>query len=210
MLISPEISRVTADHREDSVQLLVRAFFDDPIFAHFFPSDERRTRALRICLDDSVRSSLRHGATWAARRGREMVGVAVWMPPGEQPATLADKLRWRVSRWRIRAISPSAERGLWEGFAATGALHPATPHWYLQFVGVDVRSRGRDLGERLLRPVHDIADETSTLCYLETPSPRNHDFYRRLGYEDRAEASPFPGAPPLHTMSRVPRPKASG
>jgi ribosomal protein S18 acetylase RimI-like enzyme len=139
-----------------------------------------------------------------------MVGVAVWMPPGEQPATLADKLRWRVSRWRIRAISPSAERGLWEGFAATGALHPATPHWYLQFVGVDVRSRGRDLGERLLRPVHDIADETSTLCYLETPSPRNHDFYRRLGYEDRAEASPFPGAPPLHTMSRVPRPKASG
>ncbi|GAC1671877.1 MAG: hypothetical protein PVS2B2_03700 [Candidatus Acidiferrum sp.] len=46
------------------------------------------------------------------------------------------------------------------------------------------------------------------LCYLETPFPATHDFYRRLGFELGPATHPFEGAAPLWTMIRLPKREA--
>ena len=90
------------------------------------------------------------------------------------------------------------------GFGQLEAGHPADPHWYLFFVGVDPSCQGQRIGEQLLVPVLRAADAANTLCYLETPFPRTHAFYQRLGFEIRTEGHPFAGAPTLWTMLRSP------
>ena len=60
-------------------------------------------------------------------------------------------------------------------------FHPADPHWYLAFVGVEPTIQSHGIGRTLLAPVLKLADQTETLCYLETPFPRTHEFYERLG-----------------------------
>jgi ribosomal protein S18 acetylase RimI-like enzyme len=109
-------------------------------------------------------------------------------------------LRERV----VRALYPRAADELFRGFAKLEPLHPSEPHWYLTFVGIDSRLQGQGIGSRLLAPVLQQADASSTLCYLETPFPRTHAFYQRLGFEIASQSHPFRGAPPLWTMLRKP------
>jgi ribosomal protein S18 acetylase RimI-like enzyme len=74
-------------------------------------------------------------------------------------------------------------------------FHPPDPHWYLAFVGIEPAFQSRGVGEALLAPALAIADQTRALCYLETPFPRTHAFYERLGFVRYAEQNPFVGAP---------------
>ena len=102
---------------------------------------------------------------------------------------------------------PRASQGLFGGFAALEQFHPIDPHWYLAFVGIEPTIQSRGIGRALLAPVLKIADQTNTLCYLETPFPRTHEFYERLGFARRGEHSPFVGAPQgVVTFVRDPNP----
>jgi GNAT superfamily N-acetyltransferase len=74
-------------------------------------------------------------------------------------------------------------------------FHPAAPHWYLAFVGIEPSFQSHGIGQTLLAPVLKNADQTETLCYLETPFPRTHTFYERLGFVRQSELNPFTGAP---------------
>jgi ribosomal protein S18 acetylase RimI-like enzyme len=61
--------------------------------------------------------------------------------------------------------------------------HPTEPHWYLAVLGIDPAFQGRGLGPRLVAPVLDRCDAERLLCWLESANPKNHGFYRRLGFE---------------------------
>ena len=46
-----------------------------------------------------------------------------------------------------------------------------------------------------MAPALAAADAARVICYLETPFPRTHAFYERLGFERQAELFVFTGAP---------------
>jgi GNAT superfamily N-acetyltransferase len=92
------------------------------------------------------------------------------------------------------------------GFRELERLHPPEPHWYLAFAGVDPARQGKGIGDALLQPVLAEADRAGLLCYLETPFPRTHAFYQRLGFKTSSTVRPFLGARPLDIMIREPRP----
>jgi hypothetical protein len=50
------------------------------------------------------------------------------------------------------------------------------------------------------------ADEEKLPAYLETGNEKNLGLYRHFGFEVRDEIRLSPGAPPLWTMGREPRP----
>jgi GNAT superfamily N-acetyltransferase len=95
----------------------------------------------------------------------------------------------------VRLLFPRASQGLFQGFATLEHFHPGDPHWYLAFVGIEPTIQSRGVGRALLSPVLETADRTTTLCYLETPFPRTHAFYERLGFRHHAEHDAFVGAP---------------
>lgn len=185
-------------------RLLARAFADDPIITHYLAGTRRRRLAFPAFFRSVLHEHVPLGTVYAARRGGNLIGVAAWAPPDAPPAGPAARALARAARLTVQALFPRSSGALLDGFAATAALHPHEPHWYLAFVGIEPRLQGMGLGSTLLAPVLERADASGVLCYLEAPFPQTHAFYRRLGFEVASESNPFAGAPPLWTMIRRP------
>jgi ribosomal protein S18 acetylase RimI-like enzyme len=188
----------------DAVAVLRDAFRDDPIFTFHFPDATLRTTVLEIFFGEVIRAHMRFAHVYAAMDGDRLIGTAVWRPPDAGADTWRDRLRAFISRRRLAALAPDVARKLLLGFATLEKTHPAIPHWYLFFIGLDPASRGRSIGAALMAPVLKAADAANTFCYLETPFPQAIAFYRKLGYEVSGEPRPFPGAPQLWAMTRRP------
>ena len=90
------------------------------------------------------------------------------------------QLRLLPSMARINGrLLPRALRTI----ATLESNHPAAPHYYLPFVGVEPEWQGRGLGTALMRPVLDRCDEEKMPAYLEASSPRNRVLYERHGFQ---------------------------
>lgn len=68
------------------------------------------------------------------------------------------------------------------------AAHPAYPHWYLPWFGVDAALQGRGFGGQLMKSCLHVVDADHLPAYLETPNPRSISFYERHGFEVTGEA----------------------
>ena len=174
----------------------------DPIFSYLFPDVAQRASVFAAFFNMIVKTHIRFGHVHGAEDGAALIGAAVWRPPDAGVATEQDRALEDEAVAKVRAIDPVASEALMAGFGQLEASHPSDPHWYLFFVGVDPPHQGQRVGEQLLAPVLHAADAANTLCYLETPFPRTHAFYRRLGFELTSEERPFRGAPAVWTMLR--------
>jgi GNAT superfamily N-acetyltransferase len=132
----------------------------------------------------------------------ELTAVALWLPAGHGGPHLPEGYSGRLA---------DATRAWAQRFAAFDAAlerhHPAaTGHHHLAILAVHPACQGQGIGTELLNAHHATLDATGTPAYLEAPSPRNRDFYRRHGY------APLPGAPfrlpdggpPMWPMWRLP------
>ena len=130
-----------------------------------------------------------------------VVGAAIWERPGQWKVGMLEQLRLLPAMARINGrLLPRILRAL----AALESNHPAEPHYYLPFLGVDPDWQGRGLGAALLRPVLDRCDDERMPAYLEASSPRNRALYERLGFEVTEEFQVGKGSPPVWRMWRAP------
>lgn len=198
-------TQLSADHIKGAVDVLSRAFDEDPVFTFYLYDPRRRKFAYRPFFGDFIRSNLRFGHVYVALMNQRVVAVSIWRPPGAGAATPKERFQSFVATLAVRIFFPKTAKGLFQGFHAMHILHPKEPYWYLGCVGVDTGLQGKGIGTRLLEPVLEIADRTNTLCYVETPFPRDIVFYQRLGFEIASESHPFIGAPPVWIMTREPK-----
>lgn len=188
--------------------VLARAFAADPFIGYFLADQRRRHLALPRFFSSVLHELIEQGAISAALYDGNLAGVAAWVPPDAgSPSTLA-RVRSKVDAAIVRALFPRAAPRMLEGFTAIAEHHPEVRHWYLAFVGVEPSLQGRGIGKALIQPVIARADEDGDHCYLETPFPATHDFYRTLGFTLGPRLEPVVGAPPVWTMSRPPSPAA--
>jgi GNAT superfamily N-acetyltransferase len=54
--------------------------------------------------------------------------------------------------------------------------------WYLSIVGLNPAFQNKGLGSGLINPILEKSDEQNVSTYLETFTPRNMKFYKRLGF----------------------------
>lgn len=64
-----------------------------------------------------------------------------------------------------------------------GSSHPAEPHWYLPFIGVDPARQGAGYGSELMKHALERCDADRIPAYLENSNPKNTPFYERFGFE---------------------------
>jgi ribosomal protein S18 acetylase RimI-like enzyme len=197
------IAPLAEDDVGEAVSVLTHTFMPDPIFSYFFPRVSDGAAVFTAFFAAQVAIHSRFGRVYAARRGKAVIGAAIWRPPDAGAPTERDEVLEQRAAEHVEAIDPIAAATLLRGFADLSTHHPAEPHWYLFFVGVDPALQGHGIGEQLLTPVLQSADNSATPCYLETPFPRTHAFYRRLGFEIERVGNPFVGAPTLWTMLRL-------
>jgi GNAT superfamily N-acetyltransferase len=188
------VDRLSSPECALASRLLARAFAEDPIITWFLYGRLRRRIAFPAFFASVLAEMLPSGHVYGAHGDGKLIGIAAWLPPDAQDPDARARRSAARQRAVVQLLFPRASSGLFAGFAAMERFHPAAPHWYLAFVGVEPTIQSHGIGRALLAPALEVADQTNTLCYLETPFPRTHKFYERLGFERHSELNPW-GAP---------------
>src|SRR5580698_396869 len=179
-------------------EVFALAFADDPVTTWVTPSAARRTRLLRRLNTAIARyEGVPLGATYVATDAGAVVGAAIWRPPGRHPVS------WHSVRFSLvagAALGRDIPRTIAAGRAAVRA-RPREPHWYLQLLGVHPDVQGKGVGSALVREHLRVVDAGRMPACLET-TIENLEFYRRLGFEVRAEIVISAKAPREYSLVR--------
>lgn len=203
---SDTLSPLSGDLIDDAVELLERAFDEDPLFRWLLPRPERRAVMVAGIMKSHVELARPRGL-FRGIASPDLRAVCLWYPPGAYPLPVFAELavRARALAWAVRrgdselGVIPTALRIS----ALLDEIHPAEPFFYLQVLGVDVRHHGRGLGSSLIRACNAEADRAGSLAYLETTKPSNVRLYERYGYRV-VQTTTIDSSPPIWTMRRDP------
>lgn len=173
------------DHYEQAADALAHALMYDPFYLAITADLPREAPARRECLAQYFGYSLQEGNQFGAAvvPAPEAFGAAVWL--FSQDAGVQRIIDGQKKEFLAGLLG---RHGLAHYEAIIGFMHPRaqqvipSSNWYLSIVGVSPPWQGRGLGERLLRPTLDQADNGGVTCYLETFNTRNLRFYNKLGF----------------------------
>jgi ribosomal protein S18 acetylase RimI-like enzyme len=183
MMRNPESVLLAASQLESASEILATAFKDDPLFAYFTHSDERRRlNSLQWLSKTILHYALPDRAVYATDG---MSGVAIWIPPHQFPLNElrllqagAYALPFKLRTSRLLAAIP-----LYLQIEACHHTWMSQPHWYLLMLGVAPAWQNCGVGGALLAPVLAKADRDNLPCYLETSTAAAVRFYQRQGFE---------------------------
>jgi GNAT superfamily N-acetyltransferase len=110
-------------------------------------------------------------------------GVAVWSQP-LAPEREAQRKRAKLEFMRSQMGAASAARyqDIADFISRQSAALVDASAWYLSIVGILPAWHNRGLGRALITPGLEQADRAGVPTFLETFTPRNEAFYRRLGF----------------------------
>jgi len=108
------------------------------------------------------------------------LGGLIAVPPGAWPLPPPPLLA-QLGIWLGQGVGPLRRWG--RVYRLLAEYHPATPHWYLQLLGVGVGGRRRGIGSALLESWLREVDADALPAYLETDRLENLSFYRRFGFD---------------------------
>ena len=167
-------------------EALYAALKPDPFYQAMeasLPEQERKAGLLRY-FDYSMQEAEAFGELSLPER--EPCGAAVWSRPlsSEQAQEKAQKKKAFIQQFMGQAS--------WECYAQISRFMSSQSQtlidaswWYLSIVGVHPDLQGQGRGEQLLNTVLQTLDQQSKPVYLESFTPRNLTFYKRLGFREK-------------------------
>lgn len=188
------VETVERSQAQAALDVLTLAFVADPIFRYFWPrASDYLKSAPQLAMARGERGFDHGTVTMTADGG----AVAMWLPPGVEPAEQPPQPQDRPADTEAAAI-------LAELRAQIARHHPTTPHWYLWMLGADPRRQGQGLGAALLKHTLRRCDAEGAVAYLESSNPRNVSLYERHGFEPLAVIR-VGDVPPITPMLRPAR-----
>ena len=198
--MAPEVRPATADDIPRAARALAEAFDGDPPMRWFLPEAEGRIERLEPYFRALIgQVHMRFGEVWVSENP---AGAAGWIAPGAWP--LSTRQRWRAALAELRTFRRHPVRSM-RGVEVLERGHPSSPHWFLDWIGVERAGQGRGIGSALLRPMLERCDADRAAAYLNAGSPRSRELYRRHGFEVTEKFRLPDGGPPLWRMWRDPR-----
>ena len=177
------------------LDVLGRAFHDDPVATHLFPNPRSRSarwsRFSGLAIDAMADTA--HVLTTDA-----VEGAAIWQLPTEA------ELGWRqnlcLAFGFLGVTGFGARRALRLGDLS--ARHRIRePHYYLAALGTDPVHQSKGIGSALIEPVLARCERERLPAYLESSKETNVPFYRKHGFEV-IETLEIPGGPTVWSMIR--------
>jgi len=164
-----------------AVDLLTRAFWDDPLCAYFFPNKEERKRLLPVFFKFRLKQPLQYGEVYATSSRLE--GVAVWHHSNEVDSTLWKNLRaGGLGFYRTMGRNLVNRMMKMDQFTSQRrAKYAVTPYMHLGPVAVDPELQGQGYSSKLIRPMLERLDRLELPCYLEAQSESNVSIYEHYG-----------------------------
>jgi ribosomal protein S18 acetylase RimI-like enzyme len=178
-----QVLPTTRQSSRQAAQVLARAFVDDPVtvacFQNFSP--DKRISALMVDFTAELSVCIRRGYPLQVNGDGKVIASAVIYPPGAYPLPVLDQ--WLLLIKSILGNGFYDLRPWMRWLAEVDKLHPAEPHYYLEYLGVEPEQQGKAVGSAILRDLASKADEEQVGCYLENANPRNIPFYQRCGFQ---------------------------
>jgi GNAT superfamily N-acetyltransferase len=197
-----DISSLQSHQIPGAIEVLYRAFLNDPMMCYIFPDPHERNRLLRRICRAPIRYSLLYGEAYGT--GDKTEGVACWLKPGQTRPTL-----WRLFRAGMLFLPFLIGRDAWLRFnrvlVSSERIHMQAmlePHWHLWSLGVAPSSQNRGVGRALLQPVLTKADLNRQACYLDTFVEANCQFYKRVGFYLAQHGKVEPDGPAIWGLVR--------
>jgi ribosomal protein S18 acetylase RimI-like enzyme len=160
------------------VDVLVRAFDDDPLLSWAIRNGPRRGDALRRLFElVLLRLTLPYGHVYTTADVR---GAALWVPPNRWNQGFTEQLK-QLPDW-VAIVGVGRLLPVFLEMDSLFRRHPRRPHFYLPFLGVDPSVQGRGIGSALLHNLLQKCDADTVPAYLETSNPRNIPLYERHGF----------------------------
>jgi GNAT superfamily N-acetyltransferase len=188
-----QFAAVAESERDRAIATLVSAFEDDPVERWLYPDEAEYRRHFPAFIAAFGGDAFRDQTVW---RLGDFDAVAFWFRPGRDPDGDA------IVRVLVETTSEDLHADSFATLEQMEEGHPAEPHWYLPWFGVDSALQGRGLGTHLMRHCLEIVDETGLPAYLETPNPRTVPFYQRAGFSVTGVAEAG-RCPPVTLMQRT-------
>jgi ribosomal protein S18 acetylase RimI-like enzyme len=206
-------AKFSLDHGDLSPQEIIRAadvatraFIDDNYFRYLMNDERVRARALPLLFSGQLRHSGEHAHLVSARdETGDIVGVALWVEPGQWPPSLSLQIAQMPSSLRALYRHPQTLRRAGTYLRTILKVHPKELNWYLPLIAVDPAVQGLGVGTMLMRDGVARMEKDGVGGYLETQKEENHAFYNRFGYQLRDTLHPVPDGPPYYTMWRPAR-----
>ena len=202
---TPPVRRAGPEDVGPLVEVLARAFDDDPVPRWMFRGEQRRRRGLHAFFRIQLRYTyIEQGEVWTTH---DRAGAAMWAPPARtragwrDVAHLVPMVPYLVGLGRDLGV---ATRML----AAVDSARPRQRHWYLATLGTDPDRQGTGVGTALLQAGLERVDAEGLPAYLESSKEKNIAFYGRHGFEVTGEIHTPRGGPTLWLMWRAERPPA--
>jgi GNAT superfamily N-acetyltransferase len=199
-----KVSRMTQDQISLASGVLARAFHDDPVTVWVIPDPQERERSLPGLYAAASALAERFGEAFVT--GPDLLGAALWFPPGR--SELGTDHFEAVGAADLAGRLP---RGAFGRFSSVMAYldrlrrrDVPQPHWYLSVLGVEPELQGRGIGGALLSPILERCDSTGLPSYLETQKQRNVLFYERHGFRVVVEVDEPTSGIRFWTMLREP------
>jgi len=179
------------------VEIMVGAFYDDPVWSWAFPDPALRRSQQRRFWRLHVEGAARYRSVWL---NAGETAAAVWIPPKGTALTPAQEAQ--VEPLLTEMLGPDDATRL---LSAEDMFDRARPHqvdhYYLSLLGTDPAHRGRGLGLALLNQTLTCADEDDVPAYLEASNPANIALYERYGFRPHSTVT-LPAGPEVTTMWR--------
>lgn len=191
----PRVREARDGERRSVVEVIGRAFYDDPVSTFLFPKDESRLRGFARFSELAI-DAFGPSALLVTNEG--VSGAAIWQRPTPtfltsfEQISLGFRMAWIAGRRFPRAIRLGE---------LTRKYHPKEPHYYLACLGTDPDHQRQGIGSSLMQPVLDRCDKERTTAYLESSKRENIAFYNKHGFEVTDEIV-VPGGPVLWPMIR--------
>ncbi len=189
------IKTATASDQDQTIATVVLAFTADPMARWSYPDPHQYLKYFPDLVRAVGGKAFEHGAAYYVDG---FPGAALWLPPDVHPQE--DELIALAKR----TVSEQNQEAVFSIFEQMGSYHPAEPHWYLPFIGVDPARQGNGYGSALMEYALIRCDRENKLAYLESSNPRNIPLYKRHGFELLGTIQ-VGSSPPLFPMLRRPR-----
>ncbi|MCW3466203.1 GNAT family N-acetyltransferase [Chitinophaga nivalis] len=176
--------KATINDRSVVIALLCRAFDSNPSVNYIIPQDTRRKERIAQLMAYSFDLCLRFGEVYlTADKG----ACALVLFPDQKKTSL--RTIWLDLKFVLKGISIWRVGKVLKREAAIAACYPATPIYYLWFIGVEPQQQHVGTGGQLLRKLMAAANGMKRPIYLETSVPGNVSWYERNGFEVYQELS---------------------
>lgn len=204
MISKPEpIIPLENSPREDVIEVMIRAYSNDPMVNYIIPDGRLKRRRLLWYWGTALHSGLLYSKVYTTR---DVNGIAIWSTPESSKLTL-----WEM--FRAGMLLAPFKLGIKASFLLKSAMdytkkieNETSPgnHWHLIILAVDPPQQGKGLGGMLILPMLEQADEGGHSCYLETFNKRAIPFYEKQNFKPIIKAEIPNGGPCFWGMLREP------